>query len=361
LALAMAGMRRYVSGAPRLKAPPVERPVMFQRWRDASFLHWPYPPEQVRAVLPTGLSVETFDGVAWVGLIPFRMQGVRPPAVPALPWLSRFPETNLRTYVRGPDGRTGIWFLSLEAARLPAVLAARLGYALPYCWAEMSVRTRGRTLVYRSRRRWPGPVGARCDAVVHPGAPIPVTEQTALDRFLTARYRLYSRILGRLVLAEVEHRPWPLRRARLDALEQDLIQAAGLPAPVDQPLVHASPGVATRIGMWRPVHNDREVSMHNLDEPRDAASLPDHDAMLQGGPLDGTSTSAGDSGLVELEVDGIVHRYIRTTQRGGSDGRLTTYAYDGAVDPSGAEDGAEHAGERMASPLAEEIREEAGG
>ena len=108
-----------------------------------TFLHWRYPPETVQALLPDGLEVETFDGVAWVGLIPFLMDRVRPRWLPPVPWLSRFPETNVRTYVRGPDGRTGIWFFSLDAARLPAVLAARVGFGLPYYWSEMSVRAMG--------------------------------------------------------------------------------------------------------------------------------------------------------------------------------------------------------------------------
>ncbi|HZD67825.1 MAG TPA: DUF2071 domain-containing protein, partial [Actinomycetes bacterium] len=118
----------------------VRRPVMLQHWRLLTFLHWRYPPEAVRVLLPPGLEVETFDGAAWVGLVPFLMDGVRPPGVPPLPWASRFPETNVRTYALGPDGRSAIWFLSLDAARLGAVVAARAGYALPYFWSRMSVR-----------------------------------------------------------------------------------------------------------------------------------------------------------------------------------------------------------------------------
>jgi uncharacterized protein YqjF (DUF2071 family) len=223
---------------------------MIQEWRNSAFVHWPYPPEPVQALLPPGLTVHTHHGAAWVGIIPFRMQGVRPPGVPALPWLSRFPETNIRTYVVGPDGRTGIWFFSLDAARLPAVLAGRVGYALPYCWADMAVSARAGTLAYRCRRRWPGPIGARCDATVRVGRPIPSGEQSALDHFLTARYRLYSVVAGRLVAADVEHEPWPLHSASLLALDQSLIEAAGLPRPRGSPTVHASPGVRTRIGPW---------------------------------------------------------------------------------------------------------------
>jgi uncharacterized protein YqjF (DUF2071 family) len=243
-------------------APPVRRPVMLQHWRWLTFLHWRYPPSAVQALLPAGLEVETFDGAAWIGLVPFLMDGVRPPGVPPAPWVSRFPETNVRTYARGPDGRGAIWFLSLDAARLGAVLVARAGYTLPYFWSAMSVgpggpgdrpgpgRRGADRLAYRCRRRWPGSGGARCDADVELGPPFEAAELGALDHFLTARYRLWTVVGGRLAAADAEHPPWSLRRARVVDLHQDLLQAAGLPAPDGTPVVHASAGVRVRIGAW---------------------------------------------------------------------------------------------------------------
>lgn len=225
---------------------------MRNHWRWVTFLHWPYPAGTVQARLPEGLTVETFDGSAWVGLIPLLMDDVSVPGLPALPWLSRFPETNVRTYVRGQDGGTGIWFLSLDADRLPAVLAARASYGLPYRWSSMSVGRRGDELTYRARRSWPGSTGARCDARVRLGDPYRDQELTPFDHFLTARYRLYSRFAGRLVTTDAPHPPWPLRRAEVLALRQDLVPAAGLPAPGGDPVVHASDGVRVRIGAWRP-------------------------------------------------------------------------------------------------------------
>jgi uncharacterized protein YqjF (DUF2071 family) len=227
----------------------IRHPIMIQEWRRLTFLHWRYPAEVVQSRLPEGLTVETMDGSAWVGLVPFLMVGVRTPGAPGVPWLSRFPETNVRTYVRGPDGQSGLWFFSLDAARMPAVLAARAGYGLPYHWSRMAVRAAPGRLTYRSLRRWPGPVGARCDAEVSVGDPLP--EVGPLDEFLTARFRLYSRFAGRLVTAEAEHPPWPLHRGRVTGLDQDLVQAAGLPAPAGEPLVHVSPGVTVRVGLWR--------------------------------------------------------------------------------------------------------------
>jgi uncharacterized protein len=224
---------------------------MHQHWRELAFLHWPYPPPAVQALLPAPLEAETFDGAAWVGLVPFLMDGVRAPGLPPLPWASRFPETNVRTYARGPGGQAAIWFLSLDAARLGAVLAARGSYLLPYFWSAMSVRAQGRRLEYRGRRRWPGPQGAGCDAEVELGGLLDEDELGELDHFLTARYRLFTMIGGRPAMAEAEHPRWSLRRARVAGLEQDLLQAAGLPAPSGEPVVHASRGVPVRIGRWR--------------------------------------------------------------------------------------------------------------
>jgi uncharacterized protein YqjF (DUF2071 family) len=226
---------------------------MYHRWDLISFLHWRYPPAVVEPLLPRGLRLETFDGSAWIGLTPFLMRGVRAPGVPVVPWLSRFPETNVRTYVRDERGRSGIWFLSLDAARLPAVLAARASYRLPYFWSDMAVRVDGRRVDYRCRRRGSSPDIARCDAGISVGPPLPEPARDELAHFLTARFRLFTVILGRLAAAEAEHRDWPLRRAELSHLDQNLLQHAGLPAPTGVPLVHASPGVAVRVGMWHPV------------------------------------------------------------------------------------------------------------
>jgi uncharacterized protein YqjF (DUF2071 family) len=231
---------------------------MFQDWRELTFLHWRYPAAAIQRLLPPGVEVETCQGDGWVSLVPFRMDRVHAPGVPALPWLSRFPETNVRTYVRGPDGRTGIWFFSLDATRLPAVVAGRSGFGLPYRWAAMSVRRSGDMIAYRSRRRWPGPAGAYCDAEVEVGEPIVEADLGELDHFLTARFRLYSVFAGRLVAVDAAHEPWPLRRARLGRLRQNLIEAAGLPSPAGEPLLHASPGVPVRLSRSTVVTTSRK-------------------------------------------------------------------------------------------------------
>ncbi|MGW4663677.1 YqjF family protein [Streptosporangium sandarakinum] len=231
--------------------PRVDRPVMYHRWSHITFLHWRYPAELIQATLPPGLKADTFDGAAWVSLTPFLLEGVRPPGIPALPWLSRFPETNVRTYVRDERGRAGIWFYSLDAGRLPAVLGARLTYGLPYFWSDMAVRVDGARRRYRCRRHRPLQPGGHCHADVETGPPLDAPDEAAI--FLTARYRLFTLFAGTLASAEVEHPPWPLHEARLERLDQSLVRAAGLPAPDRSPLLHSSPGVPVAVGMWHPV------------------------------------------------------------------------------------------------------------
>jgi uncharacterized protein len=224
----------------------VRHASMVHWWDDLTFVHWRFDPAVVQRLLPKGLTVETFDGAAWVGLVPFSMR-VGLPRVPSVPWLSRFHETNVRTYVRGVDGATGIWFFSLDAARLGAVLTARATYRLPYFWSEMDIRHHDATVTYSCARRWPGP-HATSRVSIEIGAPFTASELTDRDHFLTARWRLYSAPRSGLRHAQAFHEPWPLHRASVLDLDDDLVVAAGLP-PVDgDPVVHYSPSVEVRIG-----------------------------------------------------------------------------------------------------------------
>jgi uncharacterized protein len=225
--------------------PPrrVPRPVMFQNWRSLTFLHWACDAAEVRRLLPAQVVLDTFDGAAWIGLTPFLLTDLRPPFVPALPWISRFPEMNVRTYVRGPDGRRGIWFFTLEADRLLAVAGARLSYGLPYRWAQMSVRRNGTRVDYESVRHWPFG-SARSNISIEVGGSIQSSEFT---RFLTARYRLYTRVLGRTIAAQIEHDPWPLHEARVLKLEQNVIEACKLPRVDAHPHVLHSHALGVRI------------------------------------------------------------------------------------------------------------------
>lgn len=225
----------------------VTRASMIQRWDLLTFLHWRYEPEVVQALLPPGLEVDTFEGGAWVGLVPFYME-VRPGRGPAIPWLSHFCETNVRTYATAPDGTRGVWFLSLDAERLPAVITARTTYRLPYFWSSMSIDHTDDTTTYTNRRRWPGHARAESRVTVRPQAPYTSDELTDFDHFLTAQWRLYSRTTNGLRYALAEHPVWPLQRVELLDLDDNLIASAGLPRPTGDPICHWSPGVEVRIG-----------------------------------------------------------------------------------------------------------------
>ena len=234
---------------------PVGRAAMVHWWDELTFLHWRFEPVVVQRLLPVGLTVETMDGSAWVGLVPFYLR-VGLPSVASVPWLSRFAETNVRTYVRSPDGARGIWFFSLDAARLGAVLTARATYRIPYFWSRMSIERAQSTVSYRCRRRWPGPRGARSDVVIEVGERFRPDELQELDHFLTARWSLFSAPRSGLHRALASHDPWPLHRARPVSVRDELILAAGLPAPSGEPIVHYSPSVAVRIGWPSPVDID---------------------------------------------------------------------------------------------------------
>ena len=218
---------------------PVRAPVMFQTWRSITFIHWRYDPALLTPLLPQGLDLDLYDSTAWITLTPFIVQNLRPPLVPALPWISHFPETNLRTYVRGPDGHRGIWFFSLDADRLLAVVGARASYRLPYKWARMEVVHEGNTFRYRSERH-----DAHADIVVEVGSNCSPGE---LDHFLTARFRLFTVIAGRLAFAQAEHPPWQLCLASAARLDQTITDAAAL-SPRGAPILHYSWGVDVRIG-----------------------------------------------------------------------------------------------------------------
>jgi len=222
----------------------IRRPLMLQRWLNLTFLHWRYPPAVIRALLPSQLQLDAFDGSAWVALTPFQLTGLRLPYLPALPWISHFAETNVRTYVRGPDGQPGVWFFTLEADRLLAVIGARLSFHLPYRWAHMQVVAGKNRVTYRSvRSRWFGQ--GKNNMVIEPGPPV---RAGYLENFLTARYRLYAMSLGHLAYGQIDHAPWPLRQARVAQLDQNLFQYSGVLQPTGQPHVLYSESLDVRIG-----------------------------------------------------------------------------------------------------------------
>jgi uncharacterized protein YqjF (DUF2071 family) len=219
---------------------PTGRWALAQVWSDLLFAHWPVAPEALRGLIPSGLTLETFEGDAWIGVVPFRMSGVRPRWSPAAPWLSAFPELNVRTYVAA-EGRPGVWFFSLDAGNPVAVAIGRRRFRLPYYRARMSITPQDAGVRYACTRTHAGAPPALFRGSYRPAGPHFNAEPGSLDHWLIERYCLYAATAGdRLLRAEVDHPPWDLHPAEAEIEVNMMARAAGidLPDPDRPPLLH---------------------------------------------------------------------------------------------------------------------------
>jgi uncharacterized protein YqjF (DUF2071 family) len=217
------------------RQPPSRRsPAMYQCWTRLLFLHWRWDADKIQKRLPIGLTVDCFDDSAWIAIVPFFMQGVRPAGFPPLPAISKFLELNLRTYVRDEKGRPGIWFFSLDANQPLAVWGARTLFALPYQhatmraaqidgWTDYVSARNGRlpVLKYRYRRK-----GTVREAALG-----------SLEFFLVERYRLFASRSGQLFSCRVYHMPYQLSGAEVDQCDPRLFELEGFDVP-DRPPDH---------------------------------------------------------------------------------------------------------------------------
>lgn len=214
--------------------------TMTQRWNDLLFAHWPVPAAEIAPLIPRNLCVDTFDGSAWVGIVPFWMDQIHRRGLPAIPGANRFPELNLRTYVREPHSNmSGVYFFSLDAGNPLAVAAARTVYKLPYYWAKMSIEHTGnREFLYNSERRF-AKHSARLR--VRYRSLGQAADKQGLEQFLTERYALYTADKGgALFKGNIHHLPWPLERAEADFEINELPAAHGITLPDTAPLLHYS-------------------------------------------------------------------------------------------------------------------------
>ena len=237
--------------SPSLRPPTAA--AGYHTWSDLLFIHWRVPVSLLRPLVPAELSIDTYDGCAWLGLVPFRMFGVRPWWSCSVWGISDFPETNVRTYVHFQGRDPGVWFFSLDADKLLAVTLARCGWGLNYHWARMSVQCDGSRIAYRSRRVMSG---VACDVDVEIGGALTggvahgdttVASCGTLEHFLVERYLLYAQRRGNLYQGQVHHRPYPLRSAQLLNLNQGLLAANQLAVPDDPCHVIYSPGVSVEV------------------------------------------------------------------------------------------------------------------
>ncbi len=224
--------------------PLPNRPwAMTQRWNNLLFAHWPIPAAALANLLPEGLVPDTFDGSAWIGVVPFTMDSIQLRGLPKFPGANKFPELNLRTYVRETHtNQVGVYFFSLDASNLPAVMVARTFFQLPYYWAQMRVQPRenGREFDYRSERIF-GPKPATFRAryrSLQTSRAVEISSPGTIEHFLTERYRLYTTDRkGQLFKGDIHHIPWPLESAEAEFEINQLPQAHGIQLPDTAPLL----------------------------------------------------------------------------------------------------------------------------
>lgn len=203
-------------------------------WHDLLFAHWPVPASQLEPLLPAGLELDRFDGEAWLGIVPFRMSGVRLRRTPALPGPGGFPELNVRTYVRAGD-KPGVWFFSLDARSRIAVFVARSWFRLPYFAARMRTSRQAEAVDYRSERRRGS---AAFVARYRPTGPVFRARPGSLEHWLTERYCLYAPGGRGLLRGEIHHPPWPLQPATAEIAANTMTQQLGFELPDVPPLLH---------------------------------------------------------------------------------------------------------------------------
>lgn len=245
-------------------------------------MHWPIDPDVMRQAVPGDFDLDLYDGMAWVGVVPFRMQSTRPRLLPPIPQKlmkvspSSFPELNVRTYVTinvKENGLTrqlpGVFFFSLDAASKTAVRMARLSFNLPYFDAKMKVekepggsgwthyqsqrthfgspaanfaasyRAKPKKSVYREGE---APAEPRIDEDTRLGRSLtlPTSPPDSLEHFLTERYRLFT--LGRkgrgVRIGEIAHQPWPLQQAECDLSVCEMTNGLGFDLPSSEPVLH---------------------------------------------------------------------------------------------------------------------------
>jgi len=228
-----------------LRRRPSRGAVMFQRWSELLFVHWEIEAARIQAMLPPGLFVDTFGGRAFVGVVPFYMQRVRPAWLPCVPGISDFLELNVRTYVHDEQGRPGVWFFSLDCNQPLAVWIARRFFALPYFHARMSAARGSDGLIhYRSERRnadadFTCTYGFEGDAFT--------AEPGTLEFFLVERYLLFANRPRGLFSGQVHHSPYPLRQVKSLRFEGGLLDAQGFPSSEAPAHIIGSPGVKVEI------------------------------------------------------------------------------------------------------------------
>jgi uncharacterized protein len=210
--------------------------VMKQTWYDLLFAHWEIEPELLQPFIPSGLQLDTYQGKAWIAVVPFRMSGIRLKYMPSIPYTSNFPEINVRTYVTY-QGKPGVYFFSLDASNYLAVKVAKSFFHLPYYHSKIEVRSEGASIKYHSYRK-KSREEFRFKGNYQPISDVFHAERGSLEYWLTERYCLYTEKYNRLYRGEIHHPPWPLQQARAVIDENTMIDIKGFSSLHSKPLLH---------------------------------------------------------------------------------------------------------------------------
>lgn len=214
--------------------------IMNQIWANLLFAHWSVDLAVMRRLVPSELELDLFEGKAYLGVVPFEMKEVSPRFVPSMPWISWFPELNVRTYVRH-KGRAGVYFFSLDAGNPLAVYLACQLYHLPYYNAEMRCEQQGEKFVYTSKRKKSSVAAGngdfQIDLTYWPCGPVYLSQPGTLDSFLTERYCLFTTHAGTVYCGEIHHRPWPLQPAQANWRTNTMAAPLGFELQ-GEPLLH---------------------------------------------------------------------------------------------------------------------------
>lgn len=255
-------------------------PLMHQSWGKLLFMHWPIDAKVLRPLIPSQLEIDTFDGRAWIGVVPFTMWGIRASFLPPIPGTSAFHELNVRTYVHY-QGVPGVWFFSLDAANALAVWGARTFYHLPYFNAGMSLRQEENIITYSSTRtdaqtyagffapeksgfsadfnceRFQSLPRAELNMSWKIGERLAESKPDSIEFFLTERYCLYAYHRGKIYRSRIWHEPWPLRRAAIESCDSTMIESLGIEQPAGEPLLHYADSIAVNIWPLKKVSEAR--------------------------------------------------------------------------------------------------------
>ncbi|MBS4188956.1 DUF2071 domain-containing protein [Bacillus sp. FJAT-49705] len=221
--------------------------IMRQTWRNLLFVHWPISPETIREHIHPSLQIDTFNGVAWLGIVVFELEGIYPRGFPPISILPPFPEINVRTYVQY-NGKPGVYFLSLDVSDWASYTLAKRWFHLPYHSANISIKQKDLSFHFESIRKKSKIYPILCKGTFSPLPEVYFPKEGTLDHWLTERYCLFStNNKGRIFCGEIHHRPWPLQKANSEIYKNNLFSPFKIDLSGVQPISHFSKGVDSLI------------------------------------------------------------------------------------------------------------------